>query len=160
MSENKSWVDWWKSKDWIELSSHGHYHKVFKYTFEEIGEQEFLELSYHEAKDRVKDIINEWTSVGVSPKGFKDFDRWSEELFEQESRELKNRKQFVSIEVDWANRGVKARVKRNVKRMERAKQLKIKLEKDEASYRKAVASVKVQALKSSSDNSKFIAEFN
>ena len=99
-------------------------------------------------------------NLRVSPKGFKNFDRWSEELFEQEARELKNRKQFVSIEVDWANRGVKARVKRNVKRMERAKQLKIKLEKDEASYRKAVASVKMQTLKTGSDNSKFIAEFN
>ncbi len=29
--KNKDWIDWWKSKDWIELSSHGHYHKVFKY---------------------------------------------------------------------------------------------------------------------------------
>ena len=99
-------------------------------------------------------------NLRVSPKGFKDFDRWSEELFEQEARELKNRKQFVSIEVEWANRGVKARVKRNVKRMERAKQLKIQLEKDESSYRKAVASVKMQTLKPGSDNSKFIAEFN
>ena len=62
--------------------------------------------------------------------------------------------------MEWANRGVKARVKRNVKRMERAKQLKIQLEKDESSYRKAVASVKMQALKPGADNSKFIAEFN
>ena len=47
------------------------YHKVFKYTFEEIGEQEFLELSYHEAKERVKDIVNEWDMVGVNPSGFR-----------------------------------------------------------------------------------------
>jgi hypothetical protein len=53
------------------LASHGHYHKVFKYTFEEIGEQEFLELSYKKAKERVKDILNEWFKVGVSPKGFR-----------------------------------------------------------------------------------------
>jgi len=71
LSKNKDWVDWWKSKDYIELSSHGHYHKVFKYTFEEIGEQEFLELSYHEAKERVKDIVNEWDMVGVNPSGFR-----------------------------------------------------------------------------------------
>jgi len=99
-------------------------------------------------------------NLRVSPKGFKDFDRWSEELFEQEARELKNRKQFVNIEVEWANKGVKARVKRNVKRMERARQLKIQLEKDESSYRKATASVKKQVLKLGSDNSKFIAEFH
>ena len=99
-------------------------------------------------------------NLRISPKGFKDFDRWSEELFEQEARELKNRKQFVGIEVEWANRGVKARVKRNVKRVERAKQLREQLEKDESSYRKAIASVKGLVLKPELDNSKFIAEFN
>ena len=71
LSENRDWVDWWSSKNWVELASHGHYHKVFKYTFEEIGEQEFLELSYQEAKERVKDILNQWFKVGVSPKGFR-----------------------------------------------------------------------------------------
>ena len=60
----------------------------------------------------------------ISPSGFKNFDAWSEELLDQEARELKNRKQFVNLEVEWAQRGVKARVKRNVKRLERARQLK------------------------------------
>jgi ATP-binding cassette subfamily F protein uup len=99
-------------------------------------------------------------NLRVSPTGFKDFDKWSEELFDQEARELRNRKQFVNIEVEWANKGVKARVKRNVKRVERAKQLKEKLEKDESSYRKAISSVKNIKLKPASDNSKFIAEFH
>ena len=99
-------------------------------------------------------------NLRVSPSGFKDFDRWSEELFEQEARELKNRKQFVNIEVEWASRGVKARVKRNVKRVERSKQLKEQLERDESSYRRAVALVKIQKLSPGSDNSKFIAEFH
>ena len=99
-------------------------------------------------------------NLRVSPTGFKDFDKWSEELFDQEARELRNRKQFVNIEVEWASRGVKARVKRNVKRVERAKQLKDQLEKDEASYRKAISSVKIQKLNPRNDNSKFIAEFN
>ena len=99
-------------------------------------------------------------NLRVSPTGFKDFDKWSEELFDQEMRELRNRKQFVNIEVEWANKGVKARVKRNVKRVERAKQLKETLEKDESSYRKAISTVKKLKLKPSSDNSKFIAEFH
>ena len=99
-------------------------------------------------------------NLRVSPTGFKDFDTWSEELFEQEARELRNRKQFVNIEVEWASRGVKARVKRNVKRVERAKQLKEQLEKDESSYRRAIASVKIQKLNPGNDNSKFIAEFH
>jgi len=95
----------------------------------------------------------------VSPKGFKNFDFWSEELLDQEARELRNRKQFVNLEVEWAQRGVKARVKRNVKRLERAKQLKDQLEKDESSYRKAIKSIKPIVFKPSSDNSRFVAEF-
>ena len=67
-------------------------------------------------------------------------------MFEQEARELKNRKQFVNIEVEWANKGVKARVKRNVKRLERAKELKDQLEKDGSSYRKAIQTVKINKI--------------
>ncbi len=99
-------------------------------------------------------------NLRVSPSGFKNFDRWSQEMFEQEARELKNRKQFVNIEVEWANKGVKARVKRNVKRLERAKELKDQLEKDESSYRKAIQTVKINKIIPGLDNSKFIAEFN
>ena len=54
---------------------------------------------------------------------------------------------------------MKARVKRNVKRLERAKQLKEQLEKDESSYRKAIKSIKPIVFKPSSDNSRFVAEF-
>ena len=53
----------------------------------------------------------------------------------------------------------KARVKRNVKRLERAKQLKEQLEKDESSYRKAIKSIKPIVFNPSSDNSRFVAEF-
>ena len=95
----------------------------------------------------------------VSPKGFKNFDKWSEELLDQEYRELKNRKQFVNLELDWANKGVKARVKRNEKRLKRAKELKFQLEKDEASYRSAIKSLKPQIAKKSIDQSRFIAEY-
>ena len=94
----------------------------------------------------------------VSPSGFKDFDKWSEELLDQEFRELKNRKQFVNIELEWANKGVKARVKRNERRLKRAKDLKQQLEKDEASYRSAIKSLRPQVSKKSTDQSKFIAE--
>ena len=99
-------------------------------------------------------------SLRISPSGFKNFDQWSEELLDQEYRELKNRKQFVNIELEWANKGVKARVKRNEKRLKRAKLLKLQLEKDEASYRSAVKSLKPQIAKKSIDQSRFIAEFN
>ncbi len=95
----------------------------------------------------------------VCPNGFKNFDKWSEELLDQEYRELRNRKQFVNIEMEWANKGVKARVKRNEKRLRRAKELKIQLEKDESSYKSAIRALKPQIAKKSVDQSKFIAEY-
>ena len=55
---------------------------------------------------------------------------------------MRNRKQFVNIELEWANKGVKARVKRNEKRLKRAKELKLQLEKDEASYREKLTTIK------------------
>ncbi len=100
------------------------------------------------------------SNLRISPKGFKNFDTWSQELFDQEARELRNRRQFVNIEVEWANRGVKARVKRNIKRMERAKKLKEQLEKDTSSYRKAIANIKSNKISPASDVSKFVAEFH
>ncbi|MDA9749117.1 ATP-binding cassette domain-containing protein, partial [Pelagibacteraceae bacterium] len=99
-------------------------------------------------------------NLRVGPKGFKNFDKWSEELLDQEYRELRNRKQFVNLELEWANKGVKARVKRNEKRLKRAKELKIQLEKDEASYRSAIKLLKPKIAKKSIDESKFIAEYN
>ena len=66
---------------------------------------------------------------------------------------------MLILEVEWAQRGVKARVKRNVKRLERARELKDQLEKDESSYRLAIKVAKPMVVQPSSDNSKFIAEF-
>ena len=67
----KDWVSYWKQFDWIELSNHGHYHDVKKYTKEEIGEQEFLELNKDEAVDRVRDSLDLWEQCGHKPKGFR-----------------------------------------------------------------------------------------
>ena len=67
----KDWIDFWLQYDWVELSNHGHYHDVKKYTKEQIGEQEYLELNYQEAKDRVKESLSLWKSCGHIPKGFR-----------------------------------------------------------------------------------------
>ncbi len=96
----------------------------------------------------------------ISPNGFKNFDKWSEQLLDQEYREIKNRKQFVNLELEWANKGVKARVKRNEKRLQRAKELKNQLEIDEASYKSAIKSLKPQVSKKSIDVSRFVAEYH
>ena len=88
--------------------------------------------SYSQVIDRAKISQTGRNILGMIVKdirlaGFKYFDEWSEMLLDQEARELQRRKQIVAEEVMWASRGVKARVKRNLKRLERAKQLKEQL---------------------------------
>lgn len=95
----------------------------------------------------------------VSPRGFKYFDEWSTMLLEQEERELKNRKQIVAQEVEWASRGVKARRKRNMRRVEQMKEMRAKLEADEAAYRRATQKINIDPLKPLDASSKIVAEF-
>jgi hypothetical protein len=67
----KDWVSYWKQFDWVELANHGHYHDVKKYTFDQIGDQEFLELDFVEATERVQDSLDVWEQCGHTPRGFR-----------------------------------------------------------------------------------------
>ncbi len=98
-------------------------------------------------------------ALKVSPRGFRYFDEWSEMLLEQEERELKNRKQSVGLEVAWASRGVKARVKRNVRRLELVRQMRDQLKADEAAFRRATAKINLKPLPNIETTSKIVAEF-
>jgi len=98
-------------------------------------------------------------NLKISPKGFKFFDEWSQSLLEQEEKELRNRKQSLSVDIEWASKGVKARVKRNVRRLEQIKLMKKKLEEDESSYRRAISKIKVNSNIKFKDHAKSISEF-
>ncbi len=95
----------------------------------------------------------------VSPRGFKYFDEWSAMLLEQEERELKNRKAAVGLEVEWASRGVKARRKRNIRRLELMKEMRDQLKADEAAHRRATAKISLTPPKDIENSSKIVAEF-
>ena len=115
-------------------------------------------------KKFLENITNQvfWLDRGnlkVSPKGFKFFDEWSAMLLDQEERELKRRKQIVAEEVSWASRGVKARVKRNINRLSKVKQMREKLKADESSYRQVTKKIIFQPVTDFDNNSKVIAEF-
>lgn len=97
--------------------------------------------------------------IRVSPKGFAHFDEWAEMLLDQEARELKNRKQIVNQEVEWAGRGVKARRKRNVRRLEEMRKMRDKLRADEASYRRATSKVKLEPVGDLENSARIVAEF-
>ncbi|MAH06504.1 MAG: ABC transporter family protein [Alphaproteobacteria bacterium] len=97
-------------------------------------------------------------AVRVCSRGFKYFDEWSTDLLEQEERELKNRAKLVAQEVEWASRGVKARRKRNVRRLELMKEARDKLKADQSSFRKIMARLDVPEIETDT-TSKICAEF-
>ncbi len=112
----------------------------------------------------LENITNQvfWLDRGqlkVCPRGFKFFDEWSGMLLDQEARELKRRKQIVAQEVEWASRGVKARVKRNVRRLSKVKEMREQLKVDESSYRRATKQIAFEPIKDLDNQSKIIAEF-
>jgi len=68
LSKHKDWVEFWRGKNWVELSAHGHYHKCER---TDIGECEFFELDYNKAINRISESMNEWDSCDYTPKGFR-----------------------------------------------------------------------------------------
>lgn len=94
----------------------------------------------------------------VSPRGFRHFDEWSKELLDQEARALHNRERKLALELEWANRGVKARVKRNVRRVALAFQERDKLESDKASFRRVVSRIELPPA-TAAESSHNVAEF-
>ena len=99
-------------------------------------------------KTFLKNISNKifWLDRGkirVAPRGFEYFDEWSEMLLEQEKRELERRKKIVSEELAWATKGIKARRKRNVRRVEQVKIARDKFRQDLSSYKRAVKKIEI-----------------
>ncbi len=100
------------------------------------------------------------SKIKINQNGYNDFDHWSQLLLSQEERELQNRRQHVNIEVSWANKGVKARVKRNTRRLEQARELKENLEKDVSSYIQATKKIDFKLVKDETKNFRHVAEFH
>lgn len=96
----------------------------------------------------------------VSPYGFKRFEEWSQGLLDQEGRALHNRSKKVEQELEWANRGVKARVKRNVRRVAQAREEAKSLEEDQVSYRRATRKIKLDSPKADETSMKVVELFN
>lgn len=94
----------------------------------------------------------------VAPRGFEYFEEWSTMLIEQESRELANRQKFVEQESEWASRGVKARRKRNVRRVEMMKEARDALRADLSAFRKMMGRIRLDTPDFES-SSKIVCEF-
>jgi ATP-binding cassette subfamily F protein uup len=95
----------------------------------------------------------------VAPKGFAFFDEWSAMLLEQEERELQNRQKLLDQEVEWASRGVKARRKRNIRRVHLMQEERAALKKDKSSYRQMMRRLQIGEMEIDELGSKLVAEF-
>ena len=100
------------------------------------------------------------SKIKINNHGYADFESWSKTLLAQEERELQNRKQFVNIEVNWANKGVKARVKRNTRRLEQARELQQNLDQDISAFKKATKKIEIKLVKDETKNFRHVAEFH
>jgi ATP-binding cassette subfamily F protein uup len=96
--------------------------------------------------------------IKVCPKGYSYFEEWSEILIQQEKRELENRQKAVSLEETWANRGVKARRKRNVRRLEVMRETRDALKADKSLFSQTMQKLELAPI-SPSMSSKIVAEF-
>lgn len=94
----------------------------------------------------------------TAPAGFAQFEEWSKDMLEQEGRELHNRAKKVELEMEWANRGVKARVKRNVRRVAVARDMRDQLERDMKSFRRVTSKIELPPI-SVEESSLNVAEF-
>ena len=95
----------------------------------------------------------------VSPRGFAQFDEWSIMILENEEKELRNREKQLKTEVEWASRGVKARRKRNVRRLEMMKEERTKLKQDRGAFDRMMAKIAIKPLEYEELSSKIVAEF-
>ncbi len=95
----------------------------------------------------------------ICPRGFSFFEEWSTMLLEQEERELHNRQKVLDQEVEWASRGVKARRKRNVRRVELMKTEREKLRVDKNALARMLAKIDFDPGEAVETTSRIAAEF-
>lgn len=98
-------------------------------------------------------------AIRICPKGFGHFDEWSEMLLEQEERELRNRERSLAIEVEWASRGVKARRKRNMRRVADMQAERDRLKMDKSLFNKTMQKIELQPITDIEVSSKIVLEF-
>ena len=106
----------------------------------------FLVISHN--RSFLKKVTNKvfWidrSKIRISPKGFKNFNEWSNSLIEQEKREIDNKKKVILKETEWLAKGVTARRKRNVRRKENFFNFKEDFENQRRDFFKSISKVKI-----------------
>ncbi len=90
-------------------------------------------------------------------RGYKDFERWSEEVFLQEERNLSKLGKELDKENLWLQQGVTARRKRNQQRLQGLYDLREKLKSDKTKFNNISSTVKLDSI-TSTNKAKLIVE--
>ena len=90
-------------------------------------------------------------------RGFIDFERWSEEVFAQEERELSKLGKELDKENLWLQQGVTARRKRNQQRLQNLHDLRAKLRNDKSRFSNINTSIRLDSI-STDTKSKLLVE--
>ncbi|MDP9127736.1 MAG: ATP-binding cassette domain-containing protein [Pseudomonadota bacterium] len=93
------------------------------------------------------------------PRGFGYFEEWATMILEQEERELKNRQKVLDQEVEWASRGVKARRKRNIRRVDQMKAERERLRVDKNALKQMLSKIAFAPMEAAETSSRIAAEF-
>ena len=96
--------------------------------------------------------------IRTCPTGYEGYEEWSEQIIEQEARELQNMQKKLAAEVDWTQGGVSGRRKRNQRRLSELFRLRDKLKSEKAAYNQRRQAIEAESL-TPTQASKIIVEF-
>lgn len=99
-------------------------------------------------------------TVRTCPMGFAKFEDWQDMVLEQEERELHNREKILLEEIEWASRGVKARRKRNQRRLALVHAEKERLKQDKSAFRNVTKRITLDVEKNLDLPSHIVADFH
>ena len=122
----------------------------------------FLVISHN--RSFLKKVTNKvfWidrTKIRISPKGFREFNEWSQSLINQEKREIDNKKKILFQEMEWMAKGVTARRKRNVRRKENFFNFKEEFENQRRDFLKSISKVKINYEETESNRPNLLVNF-
>ncbi len=98
--------------------------------------------------------------IKVSNQGYRKFEEWSDQILEQEERELQNLEKKVELESGWLQTGVTGRRKRNIGRLHYLQELKSKLKVKRQLVFGAKSNIKIEEHDLKDDSPHLIATFN
>jgi len=122
----------------------------------------FLVISHN--RSFLKNVTNKvfWMDRGivkVSPKGFFNFEEWSNELIEQEKREIHNKEKFLDGEIEWLSKGVTARRKRNIRRKKSINDFSSNLREERSEFLKSIAKTRIMLSEKTNDSPNLLINF-